>query len=120
SFLVDIPVAKLDLLLKLRKKYAIYLVSNTNSIHWEWACRNAFPHKGFRVEDYFDKLFLSFEMHCAKPEIELFQRVLEETAIIPEETLFIDDAEANCKAAQSLGINTYMAEAKENWGYLFE
>ncbi|KAA6308181.1 HAD family phosphatase, partial [termite gut metagenome] len=41
SFLVDIPVAKLDLLLKLRKKYAIYLVSNTNSIHWEWACRNA-------------------------------------------------------------------------------
>ncbi|KAA6322836.1 HAD family phosphatase [termite gut metagenome] len=120
SFLVDIPVSKLDLLLKLREQYVVYLVSNTNLIHWEWACQNAFPHKGFRVEDYFDKQFLSFEMHCAKPEVELFQKVLEETAIIPEETLFIDDAEANCKAAQSLGIHTYMAKARENWGHLFE
>jgi putative hydrolase of the HAD superfamily len=59
-------------------------------------------------------------MHCAKPEAEMFQKVIEKTAIIPEETLFIDDAEANCKTAQSLGINTYLAKTKENWGHLFE
>ncbi|KAA6345708.1 HAD family phosphatase [termite gut metagenome] len=116
SFLADIPTAKLNLLLKLRKDYNVYLVSNTNLIHWEWACRNVFSYKHFHVEDYFEKLFLSFEMHLAKPDIELFQKVLKETAIIPQETLFIDDAEANCKAAQSLGINTYLAKAKENWG----
>ncbi|MDR2858885.1 MAG: HAD family phosphatase [Mediterranea sp.] len=120
SFLIDIPTAKLDLLLKLREKYVVYLVSNTNLIHWEWACQNAFPYKGFHVEDYFESLFLSFEIHYAKPEIEFFQKVLEETAIAPQETLFIDDAEANCRVAQSLGINTYMAKARENWGHLFE
>ncbi|KAA6343709.1 HAD family phosphatase [termite gut metagenome] len=120
SFLIDIPTAKLDLLLKLREKYVVYLVSNTNLIHWEWACQNAFPYKGFHVEDYFESLFLSFEIHYAKPEIELFQKVLEETAIAPQETLFIDDAEANCQVAQSLGINTYTAKARENWGHLFE
>jgi putative hydrolase of the HAD superfamily len=120
SFLADIPTAKLNLLLQLRKKYKVYLVSNTNLIHWEWACRNVFSYKHFRVEDFFDKLFLSFEMHLAKPDMELFRKIITETAIIPQETLFIDDAEANCKAAQSLGINTYPAQAKEHWGHLFE
>ncbi|KAA6343502.1 HAD family phosphatase [termite gut metagenome] len=120
SFLVDIPTFKLDLLLKLREKYVVYLVSNTNIIHWEWSCQNAFQYKSFQVNDYFEKIFLSFEMHCAKPEVEMFQKVIERTAIIPQETLFIDDAEANCETAQSLGINTYLAKTKENWGHLFE
>jgi putative hydrolase of the HAD superfamily len=120
SFLVDIPPSKLELLLRLRRKYAVYLVSNTNLIHWEWACQYAFPYKGFHVNDYFERLFLSFEMHYAKPEIEMFQTVLKETAVTPQETLFIDDAEANCKAAQSLGIHTYTAKAREDWGYFFE
>ena len=31
SFLVDIPTHKLDLLLKLREKYVVYLLSNTKS-----------------------------------------------------------------------------------------
>ncbi|KAA6351996.1 HAD family phosphatase [termite gut metagenome] len=120
SFLADIPTEKLNLLLQLREKYKVYLVSNTNLIHWEWACRNVFPYTYFRMENYFEKLYLSFEMHLAKPEIEIFRKIIEETAIIPQETLFIDDAEANCKTAQSLGINTYLAKAKENWGHLFE
>ncbi|KAA6350478.1 HAD family phosphatase [termite gut metagenome] len=120
SFLADIPTTKLDLLLQLREKYKVYLVSNTNLIHWEWACQNAFPYKHFCVENYFEKLFLSFEMHLAKPEVEIFRKIITETAIIPQETLFIDDAEANCKTAQSLGINIYLAKAKENWGRLFE
>ena len=37
SFLVDIPRFKLDMLLKLREKYVVYLLSNTNEIHWKWA-----------------------------------------------------------------------------------
>ena len=36
SFLIDIPTYKLDLLLKLREKYVVYLLSNTNEIHWKW------------------------------------------------------------------------------------
>ena len=55
SFLVDIPTYKLDLLLKLREKYVVYLLSNTNDIHWKWVCKNAFPYRTFKVEDYFEK-----------------------------------------------------------------
>lgn len=120
SFLVDIPDYKLDLLLKLRTKYVVYLLSNTNEIHWQWACKNAFPYRTFKVEDFFEKTYLSFEMHMIKPEPEIFKAVIEDAGIEPQETLFIDDSEINCKAAQKLGISTYTPKAGEDWSPLFK
>lgn len=119
SFLVDIPTYKLDLLLKLRKEYNVYLLSNTNEIHWKWSCRNAFPYRSFKVEDYFEKVYLSYELKLAKPEPEIFIAVLEDAGITPEETFFIDDSEENCKTAQKLGFSTYTPKAGENWSHLF-
>lgn len=119
SFLVSIPAAKLDLLLNLRKDYVVYLLSNTNEIHWEWACQHAFRYKTFRVEDYFEHIYLSYEMNMAKPDAEIFQKVLDDTGIIPAETLFIDDSAANCRAAEALGITTYTPKAGEDWSHLF-
>lgn len=119
SFLVDIPTYKLDLLLKLREKYVVYLLSNTNEIHWKWTCKNLFPYRTFKVEDYFEKTYLSFEMKMAKPEPEIFKTIIEDAGIEPEETLFIDDAEINCKAAAELGIATYTAKAGEDWSHIF-
>ncbi|MEY8686370.1 HAD family hydrolase [Bacteroides sp. AN502(2024)] len=119
SFLVDIPTQKLDLLLKLREKYVVYLLSNTNPIHWEWACAHLFPYRTFKAEDYFEKAFLSFEMKMAKPEPEIFQAVIADTGIEPEETLFIDDSEINCQTARNVGISTYTAKAGEDWSHLF-
>ena len=118
SFLVDIPTQKLDLLLKLREKYVVYLLSNTNQIHWEWTCAHLFPYRTFKVEDYFEKTYLSFEMKMAKPEPEIFKAIIEDAGIEPKETLFIDDSEMNCKTAQNLGISTYTAKAGEDWSHL--
>lgn len=119
SFLVSIPAAKLDLLLNLRKDYVVYLLSNTNEIHWQWSCQHAFPYKTFQVENYFEHIYLSYEMNMAKPDAEIFQKVLDDTGIIPAETLFIDDSAANCRAAEALGITTYTPQAGEDWSHLF-
>ncbi|WP_077153056.1 HAD family hydrolase [Bacteroides bouchesdurhonensis] len=119
SFLVDIPTYKLELLLKLREKYVVYLLSNTNAIHWKWACENAFPYRTFKVEDYFEKAYLSFEMKMIKPEMEIFKAVIEDADIDPKETFFIDDSDINCKVAQELGISTYTPKAGEDWSHLF-
>lgn len=120
SFLVGIPTYKLDLLLALRKDYVVYLLSNTNEIHWEWACEHAFPYKTFRMEDYFEHVFLSYKMKMAKPDKEIFQKVLEDAGLNPKETFFIDDSEANCETACSLGISTYTPKAGEDWSHLFK
>lgn len=82
SFLVDIPRFKLDMLLKLREKYVVYLLSNTNEIHWKWACEHAFPYRGFRVEDYFEKMYLSYEMKMVKPAEEIFRGYLKTQTLI--------------------------------------
>ena len=105
--LLEVPREKLELILELRGKYMVYLLSNTNSIHWDYVCKNAFNYRGFRVNDYFEETFLSYEMHLAKPDKAIFEKVLHDANLLPEETLFIDDSEANCKAAQEVGIHAH-------------
>ena len=106
--------------MELRGKYMVYLLSNTNSIHWDYVCNNAFNYRGFRVNDYFEETFLSFEMHLAKPDKAIFEKVLHEANLLPEETLFIDDSEANCKAAEELGIHAHHYHIGEDLSKIFE
>ena len=119
SFLVSIPTYKLDLLLALRKDYVVYLLSNTNEIHWKWSCEHAFPYKTFRVEDYFEHIFLSYEMKMVKPNEEIFRKMLADGEMVPTETLLIDDGEANVAAASALGIHSYLAHRAEDFRSLF-
>ena len=120
AMLLEVPREKLELILHLRGKYMVYLLSNTNSFHWDYVCKNAFNYRGFRVNDYFEETFLSYEMHLAKPDKAIFEKVLEEANLLPEETLFIDDSEANCKAASELGIHTHHYHIGEDLKELFE
>ena len=120
SFLDGIPAYKLDFLLELRKHYTVCLLSNTNAIHWDYACTHDFAQGGRRVEDYFDRIYLSYQLKMIKPDAEIFQAVLADAGLTPEETLFIDDAEANCRTARSLGIHTYTPQAHEDWRHLFQ
>lgn len=120
SFLLTIPTYKLDLILELRKQYHVFLLSNTNAIHWEHSCQNLFSYKGYQVNDFFDKIYLSYELHELKPSKEIFDMVVSNSGVNPSETLFIDDSEANCMMAQTLGIQTYMPKAKEDWAHIFK
>ena len=120
SMLLEVPRKKLELILELRGKYMVYLLSNTNSIHWDYVYNNAFNYRGFRVNDYFEETFLSFEMHLAKPDKAIFEKVLHEANLLPEETLFIDDSEANCKAAEELGIHAHHYHIGEDLSKIFE
>lgn len=118
--LLEIPREKLELILELRGKYMVYLLSNTNPIHWEYACKNAFHYRGFRVNDYFEETFLSYEMHLAKPDKAIFEKMMQDANLLPEDTIFIDDSEANCKAAAELGIHTHHYHIGDDLRKIFE
>ena len=120
AMLLEIPREKLELILELRGKYMVYLLSNTNSIHWDHVCKNAFNYRGFRVEDYFEETFLSYEMHLAKQDKAIFEKVLNDANLLAEETLFIDDSEANCKAAQEVGIHAHHYHVGDDLSKIFE
>ena len=120
AMLLEVPREKLELILHLRGKYMVYLLSNTNSIHWDYVCKNAFNYRGFRVNDYFEETFLSYEMHLAKPDKAIYEKVLQDANLLPEETLFIDDSEANCKAAEEVGIHAHHYHIGDDLSKLFE
>ena len=114
ALLLDIPTYKLDFLLSLKGHYRLFLLSNTNAVHWEEG-RKRFNYRGLQVEDYFEKIFLSHEIHELKPTPEAFLKVAQLAGIKPEETLFIDDLQVSCDAAEALGFHTYCPKANCDW-----
>ena len=64
---------------------------------------------------YFDKLFLSYEMKCMKPDRAIFDRMAAEAPLVPAETLFIDDSAANAAAGAALGYRTFCPRSNSDW-----
>ncbi len=120
KFIVGLPVYKLDMLRELRKKYRVYLLSNTNAILFPYIARTLFTQRGLTVDDYFDHKFLSYEMRLVKPNKEIFLKMIEMSGVRPEETLFVDDAKANVEAGESVGLRTYLASPNEDFRPLFD
>jgi glucose-1-phosphatase len=107
SLLLDIPADRIELIKELSKNYRLFLLSNTSSIHIEAVNKILHMASGVeRLDDLFEKLFLSYEMGVMKPHPGIYQRVLAEADINPEETLFLDDNADNIRAARELGIQT--------------
>src|SRR3989338_2308784 len=59
---------------------------------------------------FFEKAFLSTELHMKKPDAHIFQKVLEECNVSADEALFIDDKEENTEGARELGIPCILYE----------
>jgi len=87
----------IDLLPKLKEKYKLYLLSNTNSIH------KRYGYQHYEFLKIFDKLFLSHEVGFVKPEKEIYQEIMKYSGIPAEELIFIDDIKEYVEAAKELG-----------------
>lgn len=105
AFLVGLPVERLAALRRLRARgYRTYMISNTNSIMYDGWIKRAFMQEGLRVGDYFDGIVTSFAEGVCKPDAELFSTVLRRHGLEAGESLLLDDSEANCEAARTLGM----------------
>lgn len=120
KFLKRLPGYKLDMLLGLRKRFNVYMLSNTNPIMMPYIRENFFTQCGLAFEDYFDRAFLSFEMKSMKPDADIFLRMMSDGRINPEESLLIDDGQANIDTARRLGFETYLASPGEDFRHIFD
>jgi glucose-1-phosphatase len=108
AILVNFRKDSLACLEELAKKYNLYLLSNTNSIHF-----TAF-HKMFREEtgkadmdDYFIKSYYSHKIHMRKPYTDTYHFVMNDAGITAAETLFIDDSIVNIEGAEKAGLKVH-------------
>lgn len=114
AMLGDFPANRVDYLKSLRKKYRLFLLSNTNIIHYEAFCENFTRVYGYSFNTIFEKAFYSHEIGLRKPYPEIFQYVLQEGDMKPAETLFIDDTITNTDAARQLGLEVIHLPAPKN------
>lgn len=112
AMLLDFPVKRIKLLQILAKKYRLFLLSNTNVIHFHQYNNDLLNQFGFGLNSLFEKAYYSFEMGLRKPDPEIFEQVLEESNLNPFETLFIDDLDKNIDVAGRMGINTIWIDVK--------
>ena len=106
AMLLDMPKERMNLLLSLKKKYKIFLLSNTNEIHIKKL--SEILTRSFNVPDLshvFEKVYFSHLIKLRKPEQEFFELVLSENNLIAEETLFIDDSLQHIEGARKSRIN---------------
>lgn len=107
AMLIDFPAIRVELLKALRKKYKVYLFSNTNAIHVDRFHAIFRNQHGFEVSSLFDKDFYSNEIGYRKPAPESFMEIIRLAGINPNESLFIDDSNTNVESAIACGLNGY-------------
>jgi putative hydrolase of the HAD superfamily len=120
SFLCDIPSQKMEMLLELKNKFRLLLLSNTNQLHIEVSTAGEFAKIGKKITDVFDKCYYSYAMRVAKPDAEIFEAVLADAGVTAHECLFLDDGPKNTEQAAKLGIQTYLVDINEDLSFLLD
>ena len=114
SCIGPLPRHRLDLIKELRRRgYHTHLLSNTNDLHWEEVKRRHFSDEGYRCAELFDHVFVSHEVHLAKPDLEIYRHAVGRIGRPAHQCLFIDDAQANVEGARRTGLQATWLDIQE-------
>ncbi len=94
-----VDFALIDTIRALRPRYTTALLSNA------WDDLRQLLVEKWKINDAFDKIFISAEIGVAKPAPEIYKMVLEKLGIAPDESVFVDDFIENIEAARKLGMH---------------
>ena len=105
SFLGIIKLDKLYLMLDLKEKFNVLILSNTNAIHQRAFDRRVGEHIPSKtMADMVHMAYYSHELGLRKPDPHIYQKVIDLQNLNPAKTIFFDDRLENITAAQDSGI----------------
>jgi putative hydrolase of the HAD superfamily len=87
-----------ELLEQLSTSHRLACLSNTNALHWPRVCDE------MGLARYFEFSFASHLVGMLKPDLAIFQHVIEQLGVPAERILFLDDNQLNVASAQSAGM----------------
>lgn len=95
--------ASVEILKELKNaKYKVYFLSNFHLLAFKEVKRK------FEFFKLFDGGVVSYEEKLIKPEEDIYKRIIEKYELKPEESIFIDDVQANIEEAKKLNFNTIL------------
>lgn len=80
--------------------YGLYVLSNMSKEYIEFL-------RKLPVFELFDQQVVSCEIHLGKPDLKIYQYLLDHCNLDPAETIFIDDRIDNVEVAAKLGITPF-------------
>ncbi len=102
-------IESLAFLQDLSKKYRLFLLSNTNSIHLKKVQQILMQDTGKpSLDGYFTKAWYSHLVGLRKPDTAMYEFVLADAGIQAEESFFIDDTIENIQPARELGMRAHL------------
>lgn len=81
------------------KRFRVYLISNTDSVHMN------FINKNFPFVNLIRNKVLSYKVGMLKPQKKIFEHTVKKYNLNKNETVLVDDLAANVKAAVKLGLH---------------
>jgi putative hydrolase of the HAD superfamily len=90
------------LIKRLKRRYKVYLMSNTNRLHFE------FIKDKFRIIGLFDKLVLSYKVRAMKPDPRIYRYALKVAGTAPESAIYIDDRKDLIELSRPLGMRNLL------------
>jgi len=91
-----------ELLARVREKYRVAFLSNSNEVHAE-----IIPRRFAMLFQKDDRFILSHRFRTAKPSPEIFRRAFEVLGALPHHIVFIDDLLENVLAARAVGMRAF-------------
>ncbi len=109
AMILDFRKESLAYLEKLSGNYALFLLSNTNSIHLKHF-QQVFTRETGQpsLDKYFTTCWYSNIIGLRKPNKEVYEYVLKDKNLNAAETFFVDDTIDNIRAAMELGIKSHL------------
>ena len=112
AMLLTIKPERFEMLLRLRKDYRVFLLSNTNETHLSFVDGYLRTIYGFDIQHFsktfFDKAYYSHLIGLRKPNDNIYEFVLNDACLKAEESLFFDDVPENTEGAKRVGLNVYL------------
>lgn len=107
AMLGSFPLEKIKLLERLSKTTPLFMLSNTNELHWievkrAWQKVTTQP-----MQHFFSAIYLSHEIGKRKPHPETFVWVCQQMGFEPADVLFIDDSPQHIEGATQAGLQVH-------------
>jgi len=109
SIILDFPEYRLQFIeaLSEKKEYKLLLLSNTNELHIEKVIESMSEVRYNRFKNCFDAFYLSHKIHFRKPNSDIFEFILKNHNLNPNECFFVDDTEEHINTAKKIGFHTW-------------
>jgi len=104
NIFTEIP-ATCDLLRRLHTRYPLYLLSDTNEIHFEYV------RKTLGVVGLFEECVVSYELGVMKPDPGIYREALRRSALPAEACVFLDDRPGNVEGARRVGMQALLFQS---------